>query len=114
MRLRAPLASVEEEEVTDEEADPEERWRAAFADVEDDLRALAAHARAAGLGDEGAEADRAIRAPVGATELSWLRALQLRQDAAMALATLLRRAGHRSAVIAEWAAEVDRPRPRLA
>jgi hypothetical protein len=109
MVLRAPLASAEEVEVAE---DPEELWRAAFADVEHDLRALAAHARAAGLGGE--EADRAIRAPVGVTELSWLRALQFRQDAATALATLLRRAGHRSAVISEWAVDDRRVRPRLA
>jgi hypothetical protein len=104
------LASVDE--VEEAEDDPEELWRAAFADVEHDLRALAAHARAAGLGDEGAH--RAIRAPVGATELSWLRGLQLRQDAAIALATRLARAGHRSAVISEWAAVDRQVRQRLA
>ncbi len=115
--LRAPLVAVEEvAEVAAEEVDPEEVWRAAFADVEGDLRALAAHARAVGLyGEEADEAEDAAAAPVGDSELSRLRALQFRQDSAAALAALLRRAGHRSAVIDEWAVEGDRRvRPRLA
>ena len=113
MVLRAPLASVEEvAEVA--EVDPE-LWRAAFADVEGDLHALVAHARAVGLdGEEAEEAEDAAAAPVGDTEIARLRALQFRQDAAAALAALLRRAGHRSAVIDEWAVDDRRVRPRLA
>jgi hypothetical protein len=96
------------------EVDPAELWRAAFADVESDLRALVLHARAAGLeGEETEEAEDASRAPVGDTEIARLRALQFRQEAAAALASHLRAAGHMSPAIAEWA-EVDRLRPRLA
>jgi hypothetical protein len=99
-----------------EEVDPAELWRAAFADVENDLRALVLHMRAVGLhSEEAEEAECASRAPVGDTEIARLRALQFRQEAAAALASHLRAAGHASAVIAEWAGEVDRRvRPRLA
>jgi hypothetical protein len=109
--LRAPLASVEEVEV-----DLADLWARAFAEVEGDLRWLVALARAVGLeGEEADEAEDAIRAPVGDSELSRLRGLQFREEAAAALAALLRAAGHRSAVIDEWAVEGDRRvRPRLA
>jgi hypothetical protein len=115
MVLRAPLASVEEVAEV-EEVDLEELWRWAFLEVEGDLRCLVTLARAVGMaGEEAAEAEDAIRAPVVHSELGRLRGLQLRKDAATALATLLGRAGHRSAVIDEWAAEDDRRvRPRLA
>jgi hypothetical protein len=111
--LRSPLASVEEVAA---EVDLAELWRAAFAAVEGDLRWLVRAARAVGLeGEEVDEAEDAAAAPVGDSELSRLRALQFREDAAAALAALLRRAGHRSAVIDEWAVEGDRRvRPRLA
>jgi hypothetical protein len=111
--LRSPLVSVEEVAA---EVDLGGLWRAAFADVEGDLRWLVRAARAVCLDSEEAdEAEDAIRAPVGDSELSRLRALQFRESCAAALAALLRRAGHRSAVIDEWAVEGDRRvRPRLA
>jgi hypothetical protein len=109
--LPAPLASVGEVV----EVDLAELWRAAFAEVEGDLRWLVRVARAVGLeGEEVDEAEDAIRAPVGDSELARLRGMQFREDAAAALAARLRAAGHRSAVIDEWAAEDERVRPRLA
>jgi hypothetical protein len=104
--LRAPLASVEDAaEEVEEEEEPAVLWARALGEVEADLLALVARARAVGLyGDEAEEAEDAAAAPVGDTELSRLRALQFREGAARELATLLRDAGHRSAEIAEWAA----------
>jgi hypothetical protein len=114
MVLRAPLASVEVAEEEVEEVDLEELWRLAFQEVEGDLRCLVIIARAAGITGGVAEAEDAIRSPVTHSEVGRLRGLQLRKDAATALATRLARAGRRSAVIDEWA-EVDRRvRPRLA
>jgi hypothetical protein len=112
--LPVPLASVGEAMAV--EVDLAELWARAFADVEGDLRALVAHARAVGLyGEEAEEAEDAAAAPAGDTELSRLRALQFREGAAHALAVLLRRAGHRSPLISEWAGEDERRvRPRLA
>jgi hypothetical protein len=108
-----PLASVEE--VAADAVDVMELWAQAFAAVEGDLRWLLRAARAAGLGGEEADdAEDAIRAPVGDSELSRLRGMQFRESCAAALATLLRAAGHRSAVIDEWAEGDRRVRPRLA
>jgi hypothetical protein len=97
LRLRAPLASVEDVEVAP-------TWARALAEVAADLRSMVAHARAVGLdGEEAEEAEDAAAAPVGDSELSRLRALQFRVAAARELAGVLRAAGHRSAAIAEWA-----------
>jgi hypothetical protein len=117
--LRGPLVSVEEAmaEVA-EAADPATLWARALADIDAELRALVLHARAVGLdGEEVEEAECAIRAPVGDSEIARLRALQFRQEAAAALATHLRAAGHASPEIAEWAEAGEderRVRPRLA
>jgi hypothetical protein len=98
LRLRAPLASVEE---TD---DPAVRWARALAEAAADLLAMVALARAVGVAEEEAEkAEDAAAAPVGVTELSRLRALQFRWAAARELAGVLRAAGHVSAEVAEWA-----------
>jgi hypothetical protein len=114
MVLRAPLASVEEVEEV-EEVDLDELWRLAFQEVEGDLHCLVTIARAVGITGGVAEAEDAIRSPVTHTEIGRLRGLQLRKDAATTLATRLARAGHRSAVISEWAEGVDRQvRQRLA
>jgi hypothetical protein len=64
--------------------------------------------------EEVADAEDAIRSPVTHTEVGRLRGLQLRKDAAIALATRLARAGRRSAVIDEWAAVDRQVRQRLA
>jgi hypothetical protein len=113
MVLHAPLAEVGEE--MEEPEDLDELWRLAFQEVEGDLRCLVSIARAAGVAaQEVAEAEEAIRAPVTHTEMGRLRGLQFRKDAAIALATRLARAGHRSAVIAEWAAVDRQVRQRLA
>ena len=95
--------------------EPAVLWPRAFAEVEAELLAMVALARAAGLyGEEAEEAECAIRAPVGDTELSRLRALQFRWAAARELAALLSEAGHHSAEIAEWADDEERRvRPRL-
>jgi hypothetical protein len=69
----------------------------------DDLRAMAAQARAAGLGGPLDEAEAAAAAHPGVTERDWLRLLQRQEDAACALAAHLRRAGQDSAEIADWA-----------
>jgi hypothetical protein len=113
--LRSPLVSVEAMAEVAAEVDLAELWRAAFAEVEGDLRWLVRAARAAGLdGEEADEAEDAIRAPVGDSELSRLRGLQFRESCAAALATLLCAAGRRSTVIDEWAEGDRRVRPRLA
>jgi hypothetical protein len=66
-------------------------------------------------GEEAEEAEDAAVAPVGNTELSRLRGLQLRESCAQALASHLRAAGHASPLISEWAGEDERRvRPRLA
>ena len=113
MVLRAPLASVEEAV----QVDLADLWARAFAEVERDLRWMVFLARAFGLGGGFAdEAEDAISAPVGDSELSRMRGMQIREEAAGALATLLRAAGHRSPVVEEWAqewAEERRVRPRL-
>ena len=119
--LPVPLTSVEETAAmaaAEAAVEPAELWARAFAAVEADLRALVQAARAVGLDDEDVEeAEDAIRAPVGDTELSRLRGLQFRESSAQELAGLLRAAGHRSALIAEWAEDMEvnrRVRPRLA
>jgi hypothetical protein len=100
MVLRSPLASVEEAAVAAAAA----FWARAFAAVEGALRALVQAARAAGLAEEDVEeAEDALLAPVGDTDLSRLRGMQFRESAARELAGLLRAAGHLSAEIAEWA-----------
>ena len=105
--LPTPLASADEEVQVDVDhfaLAPADMWARAFAEVEGDLRWMVTLARAVGLGGEEAdEAECAIIAPVGDSELSRLRALQFRQYAARELATLLSEAGHRSAEIEEWA-----------
>jgi hypothetical protein len=102
MVLRAPLVSVDAAVAA--AADPATLWARALADVDAELRALVAHARAVGLdGDEVEEAEDALLAPVGVSELARLRALQFRGVAARALAVRLRAVGHLSAEIAEWA-----------
>ncbi len=115
--LPVPLTSVGEA-MAAEEVDLAELWAQAFAAVEADLRALVQAARAVGLDDEDVEeAEDAIRAHVGDTELSRLRGLQFCESSAQELAGLLRAAGHKSALIAEWAEADDeerRVRPRLA
>jgi hypothetical protein len=73
----------------------------------DDLRALVAQARAAGLGPLTDEAEAAAAAPPGVTERDWLRLLQRQEDAACALAAHLRRAGQDSEEIADWALDPD-------
>jgi hypothetical protein len=115
LRLRVPLVSVEDAEVA-EDVDPDALWARALAELAAELLALVAHARAVGLyGEEAEEAEDAAAAPAGDTELSRLRALQFREGAARELAVQLRAAGHRSALIAEWAGEDERRvRPRLA
>ena len=116
--LPTPLASADEVQVVDHFARaPADMWARAFAEVEGDLRWMVTLARAVGLGGEEAdEAEDAIIAPVGDSELSRLRGMQFREDAAAALAALLREAGHRSAEIDEWAGPGEderRVRPRL-
>jgi hypothetical protein len=96
LRLRAPLASVEETGAAP-------TWARALAEVAADLRSMVALARAVGLAEEAEEAEDAAAAPVGDSELSRLRALQFRVAAARELAGVLRAAGYRSAAIAEWA-----------
>jgi hypothetical protein len=120
--LRAPLASVEGAEGAAEvEEEPTVLWARALAELAAALRALVAHARAVGLGgEEVEEAERALFAPVGDSELARLRALRFREGAAREQAGLLRAAGQTSALVVEWAADdmdVDAERhvrPRLA
>jgi hypothetical protein len=117
MVLRAPLASVEDADAVEEAVEdaPETRWVRLLTELAVALRALVQHARSVGLdGDEAEEAEDAAAAPVGDTEVAHIRALQFRQVAASALATLLRDAGHTSALIAAWAEPDRRVRPRLA
>jgi len=119
--LRAPLASAEEEvEVPLEDHVAQalaDVWARAFAEVDDDLRWLALLARAVGLGGvEADDAEDATSVPVGDSDAWRLRSMEIREEAATALATLLREAGHRSPVIEEWAgpgADERRVRPRL-
>ena len=110
--LRAPLASVEEAQV-----DMADLWARAFAEVDDDLRWMALLARAVGLwGAEADDAEDATGVPVGESDASRMRSMGIREDAATALATLLREAGHRSPMLEEWAgpgADERRVRPRL-
>ena len=86
-------------------------------EVNDDLRWMATLARAVGLDSlETDEAEDAISAPVGDSELSRTRGLQIREEAADALAALMRATGHQSPVIEYWAgpgAYERRVRPRL-
>ena len=112
--MAAAAAAAADAEMADAEAEAE-MWPRALADLDADLRALVAHVRAVGAAAEEAdEAEDASRAPVGDSELARLRALQFREDAAQELATALRAAGHRSALIARWAEEEERRvRPRL-
>ena len=95
----------------------EDVWARAFAEVDDDLRWLALLARAVGLGGvEADDAEDATSVPVGDSDAWRLRSMEIREEAATALATLLREAGHRSPVIEEWAgpgADERRVRPRL-
>jgi hypothetical protein len=112
--LPAPLVSVDEAvaemaEAEAEAADPAALWVRAFAEVEADLRALVLHARAVGLDDDVDDAEAAIRAPVGDTELSRLRGLQFRESCVQELAGLLR-----AAAWAETGDDERRVRPRLA
>jgi hypothetical protein len=119
--LRSPLVDVGQTAADAVEAEAaaeglEALWARALAELSADLLALVAHARAVGLyGEEAEEAEDAAAAPAGDTELSRLRGLQFRESCAQALASHLRAAGHRSALIAEWAGEDERRvRPRLA
>ena len=125
LRLRSPLVSVEEAvaaavwaraDVEDVEvAEEEPPWLHLLAELAVSLRALVQHARSVGLdGDEAEEAEDAAAAPVGDTELAHIRALQFRQGAGSALATLLCDAGHTSALITAHAVPERRVRPRLA
>jgi hypothetical protein len=84
----------------------DDRWAHALRELADDLAALAAQARAAGLdGPLVAEAEAVAAEEVGAAEVQRLRAHQRRQNAAMALAQRLRAAGRVSEEVAEWAPE---------
>jgi hypothetical protein len=86
----------------------DDRWADALRELADDLAALAAQARAAGLdGPLVAEAEAARSEEVGAAEVQRLRAHQRRHNAAMALAQRLRSAGRVSEEVAEWAPEED-------
>jgi integrase len=86
----------------------DDRWAHALRELAEDLAALTAQARAAGLdGPLVAEADRAAAEEVGAAEVQRLRAHQRRHTAAMALAQRLRAAGRVSEEVAEWAPEED-------
>jgi hypothetical protein len=111
--LRAPLASAEEEKQVDL-ADLRART---LEEVNDDLRWMATLARAVGLDSlETDEAEDAISTPVGDSELLRMRGMQIREEAADALAALLRATGHQSPVIEYWAgpgAYERRVRPRL-
>ena len=108
---RAPLATVEEARAM------ADLWARAFAEVDDDLRWMVILARAAGLGGtEADDAEDATGVPVGESDASRMRSMGIREDAATALATLLREAGHRSPMLEEWAgpgADERRVRPRL-
>jgi hypothetical protein len=77
---------------------------------------MMAHAFTVGVwGEEVVDAACALISPVGDSELSRRRALQMRYAAARGLALLLSAAGHDSAEIEEWADAPDRRvRPRLA
>jgi len=121
MVLRAPLASAEEAaEVVDamETAEVEEAPLVrVLAHVEFGLRAMMAHAFTVGVwGEELVDAACALISPVGDSEATRRRALQMRAAAARGLALLLLAAGQESAEIEEWGEVVEdrRVRPRLA
>jgi hypothetical protein len=92
-------------------ADPtRDAWRRRQREMAEDLRALAAQARVAGLGGPLTdEAEAAAEAHPGVCERDWLRLLQRQEDAACALAAHLRRAGQDSAEIADWAPGYNEP-----
>jgi hypothetical protein len=120
MVLRAPLASVEEVAEVDamETAEVEEAPLVrVLAHVEFGLRAMMAHAFTVGVwGEELVDAACALISPVGDSEATRRRAVQMRAAAARGLAQLLLAAGHESAEIEEWGEVVEdrRVRPRLA
>jgi hypothetical protein len=72
MVLRAPLVALEDAEGAAEEVEEEPAvlWARALAELAAALRALVRHARSVGLeGDEVEEAEDAVLAPVGDTEV---------------------------------------------
>ncbi len=116
MALRAPLASVDDAVRVVAMAPADPPWVRALAHLNGGLRAMMAHAFTVGvLGEELEDAACALNSPVGDSEATRRRALQMRAAAARGLALLLLAAGHESAEIEEWSdAPERRVRPRLA